>query len=177
MDIQHIFLALFLGHLANGLQKRLALNVAHGAADLRDDHIRVPVIHGVHPIFDLVGHMGNDLHRAAQVAPLALPVQHAPVDFSRGNGGVGIQGLVHEPLIVSQIQVRLRAVVGDKDLPVLIGAHGPWVHIEIRVKFLVLHPQPALLQQPPQGRRAYALAQARNHASGDKNVLHSTIPP
>lgn len=37
---------------------------------------------------------------------------------------------------MAQIQVRLRAVVSDKHLAVLIRAHGARIHIEVRVKFL-----------------------------------------
>ena len=68
-----------------------------------------------------------------------------------------------------QVQVRLRAVVGDEDLPVLIGAHGAGVHVDIGVELLVAHPDAPLLQQPSQGRRADALSQAGHHAAGDKN--------
>ena len=35
------------------------------------------------------------------------------------------QILVNEPLVVAQVQVGLGAVVGDKDLPVLIGLMVP----------------------------------------------------
>ena len=69
---------------------------------------------------------------------------------------------------MAQVQVRLRAVLGDEDLPVLVGAHGAGVHIDIGVELLVPHPEAPLLQKPPQGRRADALAQTRHHAAGDK---------
>ena len=172
MDVQHVFPSLFRRHLPDGLQKRLALDVAHRAADLRDDHVGVPVVHGVDPPLDLVGDVGDDLHRAAQIAALPLPVQHRPEHLARGHGGVAVQRLVHEPLIVSQIQIRLRAVVGDEHLPVLIGAHGPRIHVEIRIELLVAHPQAALLQQPAQRRGADALAQSGHHAARHENILH-----
>ena len=175
MDVQHVLLALLRRHLPDGLQKGLALDVAHRAAYLGDDHIRLPVIHGVDAVFDLIGDVRDDLHRTAQIAPLTLPVQYAPVDFPGGDGGVGVQCLVHEPLIVAQIQIRLRPVIGDEHLPVLIGTHGAGVHIEVRVKLLVPDPQAALLQQPPQRCGADALAQPGHHTAGDKNILHGSL--
>ena len=61
-----------------------------------------------------------------------------------------IQTLVNEPLIVAQVQVRLRAVVRYEHLAVLIGTHGSWVHIQIGVQLLHPDPQAPLLQQPSQ---------------------------
>ena len=158
MDIQHVFPSLLRRHLTDGLQIRLALDVTNRAADLRDDHVRLSVIHGVQPPLDLVGHMGDDLHRAAQIAALPFPVQHRPEDLSGGNGAVAGQRLIHEALIVSQVQIRLRAVVGDEHLAVLVRAHGPRVYIQVRIELLVSHPQTALLQQPAQRCRADALS-------------------
>ena len=172
VDIQHVFPALLRRHLADGLQIGLALDVAHGAAYFGDDDVCFAVVHGVNAPLDLVGDVGNDLHGAAQIASLPLPVQHVPEHLAGGHGRVPRQGLVHKPLIVPQVQVRLRAVVGDKHLAVLKGAHGAGIHIEIGVELLVLHPEAPLLQQPPQGRRADALSQPGHHAAGNKNMLH-----
>ena len=109
--------------------------------------------HGVDPALDLVGDVGDDLDRSAQIVAPALPVQNGPVDLAGGDGGVAGQVLVHEPLIVAQIQIRLGAVVGDKDLAVLIGAHGAGVHIDIGVELLVAHPQAPLLRAAGPGMR------------------------
>ena len=49
-----------------------------------------------------------------------------------------------------QIQVGLSAVLGDVDLPVLVGAHGAGVHIDIGVQFLGSHLQPPGFQQAAQ---------------------------
>ena len=177
VDIQHVFPSLLRRHLTDGLQIRLALDVTHRAADLRDDHVRLSVIHGVQPPLDLVGHMGDDLHRAAQIAALPFPVQHRPEDLSGGNGAVAGQRLIHEALIVSQVQIRLRAVVGDEHLSMLVRTHSSRVYIQVRIEFLVSYPQTALLQQPAQRCRADALSQPGHHAAGHKNILHPAISP
>ena len=175
MDVQHVFPPLFRRHLPDGLQKRLALDVAHRAADLGDDHVGLAVVHGVDPPLDLVGDVWDDLHRAPQIAALPFPVQHGPEHLARGHGGVAVQRLIHEPLVVPQIQIRLRAVVGDEHLPVLVGAHRARIYIKIGVELLVAHPQAALLQQPAQRRGADALAQSGHHAACHENILHPAI--
>ena len=128
---------------------------------------------------DLIGDVGNDLHRASQIPALPLPVQHIPVEPAGGNRGFPIQVLVDEPLIMAKVQIRLRSVVGNEDLPVLVGTHSARVHIEVGVQLLNLHPQPPLLEEPPQGRRCDPLSKARHHAAGHKNKFrrHRFHPP
>ena len=109
--------------------------------------------------------MGDDLDGGAQVVAPALPVQHGPVDLAGGDGGIAAEVLIHEPLVVAQVQVGLGAVLGDEHLAMLVGAHGAGVHVDIGVEFLVAHPDAPLLQQPSQGCRADALAQAGHHAA------------
>ena len=172
MDEEHIFAPALGRDLTDGLQKRLALDIADRAADLGDGDVGLAVVHVVDAALDLVGHVRDDLHRAAEIPALALAVQNAPEDLARGHRGLFIQRLVDKALVVAEIQVGLRAVVGDEDLAVLIGAHRAGVDIEIGVEFLILDLQAALLQKPPERGRADALAQPRHHAAGDKNVLH-----
>ena len=164
-------------HLADGLQKGLGLDVPHGAADLHNGHVGAGGVQGVDPPLDLPGDVGDDLHRGPQIVPPALPVEHVPVHLAGGDGGVHVQALINEPLVVAQVQVRLRPVVGDEHLPVLVGAHGPRVHVEIGVQLLDLYMQAPLLQQPAQGGRRDPLSQARDHASRYKNVFDSHIVP
>ena len=126
--------------------------------------------------FDLVGDVGDDLHRAAQKRALTLPVEKIPVYPAGGHGAPARQALVHKPLIVAQIKVGLRAVVGNEHLAVLIGAHGAGVHIQIGVEFLVPHPQTPLLQKAAQRRRADALTQSGHHAACHKYIFHTPFP-
>ena len=78
---------------------------------------------------------------------------------------------------MAQIQVGLRPVVGDEHLPVLVGAHGPRVHVQVGVQLLDLDPQAPLLQQTAQTGRRDALAQTGHYAAGDENVLHCHNDP
>ena len=55
MEEHHVLAAPLGGHLADGLQKGLGLDVAHGAADLHNGHVGVGGVQGVDVPLDLVG--------------------------------------------------------------------------------------------------------------------------
>ena len=105
MDEQHILLSLLSGYLPDGLEERLRLDIADGAADLGDKHIGLPVVHLVDAGFDLVGDVRDDLHGAAEISALALTAQDAPVDLARRHGAARGQALVREALIVAEVKV------------------------------------------------------------------------
>ena len=64
MDEHHVLPPPLGGHLPDGLQKGLALNVAHRAADLHNGRVHIRPLQGVDVPLDLVGDMRDDLHRA-----------------------------------------------------------------------------------------------------------------
>ena len=172
VDKQHVLPALFDGDLTYGLQKRLAFDIADRAADLADENVDVLVLHGVNALLYLVGHMGYYLHRAAEVSALTLTVENIPVYTSCGDRGVSAQALVDESFIVAEVEVGLRAVVGDEDLAVLIRTHSARINVEIGVEFLVFHTQSALLQKSAERGRAYSLAQPRHDSACYEYILH-----
>ena len=124
--------------LAHRLQERQGLDVAHGAADFDDGHIHRVRLTEARAAFDkfldLIGDMRNHLHGFTQVIAAALFVEHALVNLSGGE----IVGLSHaglnKTLVMAQIQVGLRAVVGDKNLAVLQRRHGARIDVEIGVQ-------------------------------------------
>ena len=80
--------------------------------------------------------MGDNLYGGPQIFPLSFFIDHRLVDFAcRHVGGFG-QIFVNETFIVSQIEIRFRAIIGDKDFAVLVRTHGTGIYIDIRVKFL-----------------------------------------
>lgn len=98
MNEHHILPAHLSRHLTDSLQEGLGLDVAHGAADLGDDHIGV-LADGIDAIFDLVGDVGDDLHGAAQIVAGALAVEHVPVDLAGGNRGIAGEAFVNKALV------------------------------------------------------------------------------
>ena len=157
--------------LADGLDKRQRLDVAHGASDLGDDE--VILARGAQQLdiaLDFVGDMGDDLDRLAQVVATAFLVDDALIDASRRHV-VGTRRLdVGEALIVAQVQVGLVAIDGDIAFAVLIGVQRPWVDVDVGVKLLAGHAIAAGEQQAGNARGDNALTQRRHHAAGDKDV-------
>src|SRR3989344_451575 len=77
---------------------------------------------------------------------------------------------------MAEIEVRLRTILRDIDFAVLIRAHRPGIHVEIRV---ALHPddaQPSGLHQLAYRSGANSFSQARDHASRDENISRHFVP-
>ena len=177
MDEKAVFPPDLQRDLAHRLDEGLALDVADGAADLRDDDVRIRLAaDAVDELLDLVRDVGDDLHRGAEILAAPLLVQHVPVDLARGEIGVFVQILVDEALVVAEVEVGLRAVLRDVDLAVLIGAHGAGVDIDVRVELLRRDAQTAHFEQPSEGRRRDALAQTGHNAASHKNILRHFHP-
>ena len=179
VDIQNVLAPFFRADLANGLEEGLAFDVADGAADLADDDVDVVARHGVDALFDLIGDVGDNLHRRAEIVAAALAVQDRPDDLAGGDRRVARKAFVDEALVMPEIQVRLRAVVGDEHFAVLIRAHRAGIDVVIRVELLVADAQAPLFQKPPERGRADALAEAGHHAARDENEFgrHKNTPP
>ncbi len=122
--------------LSGGLQEGLGLDVAGDAADLAEHDVDVGARRASDGRLDLVGDMGNDLDRAAQVSAFPLPLQHRGIDLAAGVAGALGAGDAGETLVVPEVQVGFRAVVGQKDLAVLEGAHDAGIDVQIRIKLL-----------------------------------------
>ena len=145
VDITDVVPAHVLAELADRLQEREDLDVAHRAADLGDDDVDVLGPQALDPEFYLVGDVGDDLDRLAQVLAPALFANNRLVNGASGGVGVTGQRLVDEALVVAKVEVGFATVFGDEDLPVLEGVHGPRVNIDVWVKLLHRDPEaPAL---------------------------------
>ena len=73
MDEHRLAGALLLAELSHGLHKRLALDVADGAAQLGNDHVGVRLLlNAAKTVLDSVRHVRDDLHRAAKEVAAAL---------------------------------------------------------------------------------------------------------
>ena len=108
--------------LSDRLEERQALDIADGAADLAQDDVGILRV-ALDELLDRVGHVRDHLDRAAEIVAVALAGQHRPVDPPGRHGVRGPRGHAGEPLIVAEVEIGLRPVVGDEHLAVLIGRH------------------------------------------------------
>ncbi len=165
--------------LTGRLQERQRLDVADRATDLGDDHVgrdavAVRLGHRADAPLDLVGDVRDHLDRVAQVLAAPLLGDDLGVHLSGRHVRVAAQVTREEPLVVADVEVRLRTVVGHEDLAVLERVHRAGVHVQVRVQLLHGDPQAARGEQLAEARRGEPLAERGGDASGDEDVLGRT---
>ena len=161
--------------LADRLQEGDDLDVADGAPDLDDHDVDVLAGEPKDAVFDLVGDVGDDLDRLAEVVPTALLGDDGGVDGAGRRVGVAAQVLVDEPLVVAEIEVGLTPVFGDEDLAVLAGVHGAGVDVDVGVELAHGDPEPPAFQEAPQRRGGEPLAEGARDPPGDEDELAQLV--
>jgi hypothetical protein len=101
----------------------------------------------------------DHLDGRAEVVTAALAPDHGVVDRARGDVGCPGGVLVREPLVVAEVEVGLRPVLGDEDLAVLEGAHRPRVYVDVGIELLELQSEAPADEQTTDRRRRDPLAQ------------------
>ena len=160
----------FLPHLADGLNKRQRLNIADGAANFHQHHIHI-LRDLLHRRLNLIGDVRNHLHRLPQIVAAPLLGNDLLVNAPGGPVVIAAQPRMRKPLVVPQIEIRLRPVVGNKHFAMLKRRHRPRIHIQIRIKLHQVHTQPAALQQAPNRCRRQTLPERRHNSARYKDVL------
>ncbi len=172
MDVECVFAADFGAHLSQRLQEGQALDVAHRAADFDQDDLRLALVgHSKDIALNLVGDVGDDLDCTAQIVAAPFAGDDLGIDPAGGDVRRLVEADVDEPLIVAQVEIGLRAVVGHEYLTVLIGRHGPRIDVDVGVELLGRDGEAPRLQQPPQRRGRYALADRTDYPTGEEDVL------
>ena len=170
MDEAGVLAAEVLAHLADGFEEGERFDVADGAADLYDGNFAVRGDFA-HRVLDLVGDVGDDLDGFAEIIAAALFGDDLLVDAAGGEVVVARELGVGEALIVAEIQVGFRAVVGDEDLAVLEGRHGARIDVEVGVKLHEIDLDAAGLEQAADRGCGETLAKRRHDSASYENVL------
>jgi len=164
MHGNHVLVAQLEAQLANGLEEGQRLDVAHGATDLDNEHV-----HALGAFQDArldgIGHVRDHLYGAAQIFPAPFLLDNRLIDLPRGCVVQAGHAPREKALVVPQVEVGLRPVVGDENLPVLRGVHGSRIDVEIRVQFLDGDLEATRLKQRAYRGRSQPFAQRRDHAA------------
>ena len=119
--------------LADCFDERQRFDVADRAADFAQHE--VDIIDSIQrKRLDGIGDMRNDLHRCPEIIAFPFPRDDLAVDTPGGDIVRLTGGDAGEPLIMTKIEVRLRPVIGDIDLAVLIGRHRARINVEIGIE-------------------------------------------
>src|SRR5918999_2168550 len=165
---EHAALAAELGvELAKGLEERQRLDVPDRSPDLGDDYVDVRRFgHQPDAVLDLVRDVRDHLDGATEVVAAPLAPDHRVVD----RAGSGVRGAgrvdVREALVVAEIEIGLRAVLGHEHLPVLERAHRSRIDVDVGVELLDRHGEPARDKQPAKRSGRDALPESRDDAAG-----------
>src|SRR3546814_13079547 len=89
----------------------------------------------------------SDVCSSDLIIATALALDDLAVDPPRGDVVALVRGDAGEALVMAQIEVGLRPVVGDVDLAVLIGRHRARIDVKIRIELANPHAITAFLQQ------------------------------
>ncbi len=157
MHEQGLLAAELVAELADRLQKRQALDVADGAADLAEHEIGVVGL-GADEFLDGVGHVRNDLHGGAEIVAAPFLGDDGGIDAPGGDAVEPSRRNAGEALVVAEVEIGLGTVVGDVDFAVLIRAHGAGINVEIGIELAQAHLVAARLQQRAQRCRCQSLA-------------------
>ena len=157
MDVQAVVPAEFGPQLAHGFEERQTFDVAYRAADFDQRHVR-----GIVAL--------SQTEYGALYLPSLLG-DHIEIDAPGSRVVFLGKGHAQITLIVSEIEIGFRSVVGNEDFSMLKRAHGARIDIDIRVQLLDGDGKPARLEQRAQGRRRKALAEGGENAAGDENEL------
>ena len=151
VEVEDVLGADLAAELPDRLEERERLDVAHGAADLRDDDVRGRRTGGaLDSGLDLVRDVRDHLHGRAEELALALLAQDRLPDRAGAVARVAGHVLVDEALVVADVEVRLGAVLGDEYLTVLERAHRARVDVQVRIELLGLDAEASRLQEPPE---------------------------
>ena len=136
MNENGIFSADFIAELPDGFQEGEAFNIPDGAADFHNGHIKT-VCCVADEIFYFVGNMGNDLNGFPQIISAPFFSDDGVVNLSCGQVVAFAHAGGTESLVMSQIEIGFRAVIGYEHFAVLKRTHGSGIDINIRVQFLI----------------------------------------
>ena len=172
MDVKHVVAAQLVAHLAQRFQEGQRLDIADRAADLDQHDLGAGGLGDqADAALDLVGDMRDDLDGAAQVIAAALFADHLGIDLPGGDVADPVQADVDKALVMTQVQVGLRAIIQHVHLAMLVGAHRAGIDIDIGVQLLDCHGKAALFEQPADGGCGNAFANRANHPTGKENIF------
>mmetsp|Transcript_49212 Transcript_49212/g.87887 ORF Transcript_49212/g.87887 Transcript_49212/m.87887 type:complete len:330 (-) Transcript_49212:387-1376(-) len=160
------------------LQERRCPQVTNGAADLHEADVRGlagsvggGLSYTQNLVHDLVRDMRDQLNRLAQVFSLALVVDHGAVDLAGSDVVLALQMQVQRPLVVTHIQIRLRTIIQDEHLTVLVGAHQPRVRVQVGVHLDDRYAVPLGLEHRSNPGTDPALAHGPHHSADHADEL------
>ena len=122
-------------------------------------------------VLDFVGDVRDDLHGLAQIVAAPLLLDHRLIDLAGGEVVATAHFGAGEALVMAQIQIGFRPILGDEHLTVLERTHRSGIHIDVGIQFDMRDFYTARFKNRTQRRSRNALAKRGHHTAGNENVF------
>ena len=160
-------------HLTGGFKERQRLDVADRTADLDDGDVGMAVPRRTRAALDkglnFIGDVRNDLNGLAEILAAALLADHRFVDLARREVVRTTHLGADEALVMAQIEIGFRTVLGHKHLAVLERAHCARVDVDVGIKLEEGDFEATRFENRGQRCGSNSLTKRGNHAARDKN--------
>ena len=157
--------------LPDCFEKRQTFDVPDSPPKLGDNDINIWTGEVQYAAFDFVGDVGNNLDCRSQIFTAAFFFDDALVNLPRGVVRLTSQRTAGEAFVVSEVEICLGTIFQHIDFAVLIGAHRPWIDVDVRIQLLHPYIESPPFEQQSDRRRCQPFAQRADNSSGDENVL------
>ena len=138
VDVAEIVRTHLVLQLLESLQVHGRFNVADGTSELNQTDIGAAGLavdrdlgNLIDPLLDRVSYMRDHLHSLSQVVTIALLLDDLVVDLTRRDIVTRSKGDVQEALVVTQVEIRLTAVLQNINFAVLKRGHGASVDVQV----------------------------------------------
>src|SRR4029079_3588525 len=130
-----------------------------------------------HEFLDRIRDMRDDLDRRAEIIAAPLPRENLLVDTPGRDVVLLGRRPPGEALVVAEVEIGLRAIVGHEHFAVLIRRHRARIDVEIRIELPDPHLVAARLQERAECCRSETFTEGGDHAAGDEDIpRHGTYP-
>ena len=119
--------------LTNGFDKRQRFNITYCPTDLDDADVCITGAE-LNAALDLIGDVRDDLYGGTEVIAAPFLCNNTAVNSAGGEIAVPARGRVDETLIVTEVEVRFGAILGNKYLAMLKRTHSPWIYIQVGIQ-------------------------------------------
>ncbi len=93
--------------------------------------------------------MRDDLDSPSQIITAPFLTDYISINTTCGEIVFPGHGRIYKTLIMTQIQIGFRPILGDKHLTVLKGAHGAGINVDVWIKFKERDREPLRFKNSP----------------------------
>lgn len=134
MNEHYVFSSQFPSQLSQRFDKMRTFNISYCSSNFDDSYI-FPFRSSTDPIFHFIGDMRDHLNGLSEIFSFSLFLDDRKINLSGRNTTISRQFFIDKSLIMSKIQISLKAILGHKGFPMLKRRHRSRIDLQIRIQF------------------------------------------